>query len=444
VGQAIADPNNDLHRIVEANADDQKLVEEVFIRTLSRLPSAEEVLAFTSLRSEIGVNHKSLAESLREREAWWVEELPRREATRLETMKRAEVQLVAASEQAKPEQDRLATERMERIAAAQSKLDQLAPQSASRLAEWEKKQTDKTEWFPLVPVRMTSSNKDSLAAQEDRSIIVSGSAEKGVYDLTFNTLLRDITGIRIEALPMDLAKNRGPGLSENSNFVLTELSVSVSDRKTPKELTDVPLTGSLADFSQSSFDPAQVIDGKDKDQGGWAINGSNIHAHWLVCQTKAPLALNDEQSLRVRLSQFHNAEKHRLGRFRISVTTSKSEKIELGLAEPYQAALSVDADKRSEADKQLLTAYFDSIDTEVKASREALAAANAGVPADPEVVAAQARLERSKLPIAIDSQLERLRVDIAQSESQLKNERLTATEDLVWAIINSPGFLFNR
>ena len=444
VGQAIADPNNDLHRIVEANADDQKLVEEVFIRTLSRLPSAEEVLAFTSLRSEIGVNHKSLAESLREREAWWVEELPRREATRLETMKRAEVQLVAASEQAKPEQDRLATERMERIAAAQSKLDQLAPQSASRLAEWEKKQTDKTEWFPLVPVRMTSSNKDSLAVQEDRSIIVSGSAEKGVYDLTFNTLLRDITGIRIEALPMDLAKNRGPGLSENSNFVLTELSVSVSDRKTPKELTDVPLTGSLADFSQSSFDPAQVIDGKDKDQGGWAINGSNIHAHWLVCQTKAPLALNDEQSLRVRLSQFHNAEKHRLGRFRISVTTSKSEKIELGLAEPYQAALSVDADKRSEADKQLLTAYFDSIDTEVKASREALAAANAGVPADPEVVAAQARLERSKLPIAIDSQLERLRVDIAQSESQLKNERLTATEDLVWAIINSPGFLFNR
>ena len=444
VGQAIADPNNDLHRIVEANADDQKLVEEIFVRTLSRLPSAEEVHAFTSLRSEIGDNHKSLAESLREREAWWVEELPKREATHLESIKRAEEQVAAASEKAKPEQDRLATERAERIVAAQAKLEQLALQSASRLVEWEKKQTDKTEWFPLVPVQMTSTNNNSFAVQEDRSIMVSGPTDPSVYDLTFHTSLRDITGIRIEALPMDLAKSRGPGLADNSNFVLTEISVSVSDRKTPEVMTAVPLTGALADFIQAGFDPVQVIDGQEKDQGGWAINGSNIHAHWLVAQTKAPLVLNDEQSLRVRLFQFHNAEKHRLGRFRISVTTSKSEKIELGLAEPYRAALSVAAENRSDADKQLLAAYFNSTDTEVKTSGEALAAANAPVPADPEVVAAQARLERSKLPFATDAQLERLRIDIAQSESQLKNERLTATEDLVWAIINSPGFLFNH
>jgi hypothetical protein len=40
--------------------------------------------------------------------------------------------------------------------------------------------------------------------------------------------------------------------------------------------------------------------------------------------------------------------------------------------------------------------------------------------------------------------LERLKVDAEQSEKQLQAERLTAAEDLTWALINSPAFLFNR
>ena len=30
------------------------------------------------------------------------------------------------------------------------------------------------------------------------------------------------------------------------------------------------------------------------------------------------------------------------------------------------------------------------------------------------------------------------------SKKQLENRRLTATQDLTWALINSPSFLFNR
>ncbi|MGV3483635.1 MAG: hypothetical protein ACO1RT_04355, partial [Planctomycetaceae bacterium] len=226
--------------------------------------------------------------------------------------------------------------------------------------------------------------------------------------------------------------------------VVTELEVAVGDNKKPKQLANVALTGGVSDFNQTGFSAEQVIDGKPRDQGGWAVSGSTVHAHWAVFQIKTPVSTDGSKDLVVRLHQFHNADKHRLGRFRISFTTSKTEKLPLGLAEPYRAALSVAADKRSEADKQLLTGYFDSIDPSVKADRDALAASKAAVPADPEVVALQAKLERAKQPVAVDLQLERLRADVAQSETQIKNDRLTAAEDLVWALINSPGFLFNR
>jgi WD40 repeat protein len=444
VGKAIADTNNELHRIVNSIDDDAKLVEEIFLRTLSRLPKASEIEVFNELRSEIGLNHNALLAALNDREAWWNEELPKREAAWAEAMKRAEEQLAAAIEAAKPEQERLAKEREAKIAEAQAKFDEVKAQAPARLAQWEKEQTDATEWFPLIPTTVNATSKDAFRVLEDRSIVVNGTGAKGVYNLVFNTSLKDITGIRIEALPMDLANGRGPGLADNSNFVLTELEVSLADKKTPKQSTPVVLTGGLADFSQSGFAPPQAIDGNIRDQKGWAVGGSTVYAHWIVFQTKEPIALDENKNLVVQLHQIHNADKHRLGRFRISFTTSKAAKLPLGLAEPYRSVVNTSVDQRTDAEKQLLSGYYESIDAALIPVQEALAAAKAPVPADAEVVASQMRLERAKQPIVVDATLERLRADKIQSELQVKNERLTATEDLVWALINSPDFLFNR
>jgi hypothetical protein len=37
-----------------------------------------------------------------------------------------------------------------------------------------------------------------------------------------------------------------------------------------------------------------------------------------------------------------------------------------------------------------------------------------------------------------------LQADAKNSEAQLGNKRLTAAQDVVWALINTPAFLFNR
>jgi hypothetical protein len=73
-----------------------------------------------------------------------------------------------------------------------------------------------------------------------------------------------------------------------------------------------------------------------------------------------------------------------------------------------------------------------------------LAAARMPLTIDPKIVAARVALELANRPVPADPLLERLQRDFAQSETQVANLRLTMAQDLAWALINSPAFLFNR
>ena len=66
------------------------------------------------------------------------------------------------------------------------------------------------------------------------------------------------------------------------------------------------------------------------------------------------------------------------------------------------------------------------------------------MPPDKMLVTLEKRKEELSKPTPDDSRLVQLRDDAKQSTKQLKNIRLTATEDLTWALINSPAFLFNH
>ena len=56
----------------------------------------------------------------------------------------------------------------------------------------------------------------------------------------------------------------------------------------------------------------------------------------------------------------------------------------------------------------------------------------------------KATLQFVSTAVPEDSQLVRLRSDIEFSKQQVANKRLTAAQDLTWALINNPAFLFNR
>ena len=66
------------------------------------------------------------------------------------------------------------------------------------------------------------------------------------------------------------------------------------------------------------------------------------------------------------------------------------------------------------------------------------------LPADPKMVQLKASLAQAERPIVTPAPLVQLRNDVAMSIQQAANRRITGAQDLTWALINNPAFLFNH
>ncbi|GAA5507063.1 DUF1549 domain-containing protein [Novipirellula caenicola] len=442
VGTAISDPQNELAKIVENCPDDQTLAEEVFLRALGRRPSEPEVAAFKSIIDQVQRDHDALQKQLAQSEADW--KLQRAELEAVRETKLAEVvaEIAKRTEAIKPERTRLEAERAKRIAAAENSLNEA---QANLVTTTEKRFAGAAdvEWHPLAAREWSASNKAVLTPQADRSIRASGNADKGIYTIKMSTGLKQITGFRLEALPADDLPRGGPGLADNGNFVVTELLIQVQNNGKDQKPEKVEIAKAEADFTQGGFDIKATFDGNAKDQGGWAVSPSLGVVHWATFKLKTPIANPEGCTLTFELHQFHNAAKHRLGRFRISATTAEGE-IPLGQSESIAAALSTPAAQRSEAATKLIVDYGAATDKGIADLRAALAEARKPVPADPTLVQLEQRKKELSVATPDDPALVQLRKDLSESTKQLGNVRLTAAEDLAWALINSPAFLFNH
>jgi hypothetical protein len=59
-------------------------------------------------------------------------------------------------------------------------------------------------------------------------------------------------------------------------------------------------------------------------------------------------------------------------------------------------------------------------------------------------VALAAAIGVAERPVVDDPAIVRLRADVEASTRQVADTRLTAIQDLAWALINSPAFFFNH
>ena len=153
LNNALKDPNNRIAKIVAAEKDDAKAVEEIFLAILNRRPTAKEIE--DRRRSALQGNEDEFA--------------------KLVAVSKKHGEAVAAYEKQMPADRRPL--RGNRDA---------APRCGRR---WSRP-------------TMKSLGKAVLTKQKDLSILVSGpNASPETYTLTFDTKMADITGIRLEVLP---------------------------------------------------------------------------------------------------------------------------------------------------------------------------------------------------------------------------------------------------
>ena len=235
-------------------------------------------------------------------------------------------------------------------------LAELESRLKSEQAAWEAKWVASgfsalaAEWKPLVPVNLESSQGATLT-KSDEGILQAGGAdpERDSYTLTFPLPSFAVTGFKLDALPDSTLPNQGPGRAENGNFVLTEFSVEVQGKP-------VRLSAIQADYEQGGFPLANAFDGNRET--GWAVASELGKPHSAMIEVvDFPGAEVKDGTLIVRLEFNSSHKNHTLGKFRLWMTSSPANAIR-PLSEATREALATTADKRNEAQRQIVSSFY--------------------------------------------------------------------------------------
>jgi hypothetical protein len=281
-------------------------------------------------------------------------------------------------------------EAQERLAARREQID-------GQFDEWLSKQ-HVVRWQPLGRVEAASTSGAALVQQDDRSLLAQGPNGKTAYTIIAYSDLPDITGLRLEALAHEELPGKGPGRAESGNFVVSELRVTAAPLSSPGAVEEVKLSSPEADFNQGGFSVENAIDGNPDT--GWAIGDQFGRDHVATFQFAKTLSHEGGTRLVIVIDQQFADEKHSLGRFRVSITGSDAP---IGIdRQPAEilAILRKSSDTWTAEEKQKLVEHHRMQDSEY--------------------------------------------VELEQAARLVSDPRLVGAQDLAWALINSPGFLFNH
>ncbi len=144
------------------------------------------------------------------------------------------------------------------------------------------------------------------------------------------------------------------------------------------------------------------------------------------------------------MNQRYKDQTHSLGRFRVSITTSPKPVQLDGIPRNIAGVLAIAADRRNAIQKKNVLEYFHGVDQQRLKQLAQIAKSKKPAPIDPRLKQLQERLASVSQPLPKDHALAQLERAVELSAKHLENTRLIATQDIAWALINSPAFLFNR
>lgn len=448
VGDAISDSKNQISKLVNDFKDDAKLVDEIFMRILNRPATPKEIETALDSMKIMASEDKAIAAELAAKEAEQKPLITKAELERTAAIEAATKELTTYKAAKAPEVAKATAAREAAIKKAETSVKAVATAAAPAQVTWEDRVDLTTEWVPLDMVNNKANGVEKLERLPDGSILATPYADgrlvPGNYIINVKTPLMGITAFKIEALPDDRLPNNGPGLAPDGNFVLTQFAVQANPgdaKRTQRKAGAVTLVRPKASFSQKNFDVAEALKAGNRDRG-WALSPETGYRHEAIFEVAEPVGFEGGSTLTFTLGQAFQGGRYNLGRFRLYATTSKAPRF--GTSAPVAEAIRTPVAKRTPTQTALLNENFLAQYRDYQTQKRVLASAKKPLPVDPQLVALDQKLVNAQRPVVIDPKLLQLRRDSALSQQQLGNPRLTAAQDLAWALINSPAFLFNH
>jgi hypothetical protein len=247
------------------------------------------------------------------------------------------------------------------VKAAEDKLNGPMPEVDAAQAEWEKTALAEQAvvWKPLEPTEMKSAGGATLAAQADKSILVTGTNPRTeTYTLTGTVAgLAQVTAIQVEAMPDDSLAARGPGRSSNGNAVMTDVRLTAAPAGNPSAAQSLKFQKATADYSQDGFPVDHVVD--DQPATGWALYPEVGKPHTAVFELAQPAkAEGGGVVLTVTLDFQSQFGQHQFGRFRVSVTDAKQPHGASQTPPSIAAIFAVAPQARNDQQKAELRTYY--------------------------------------------------------------------------------------
>jgi hypothetical protein len=253
------------------------------------------------------------------------------------------------------------------------------------------------DWATLAPTSTSATQGSSFEPRDDGSVFASGAEGRGTYQVVAEAPIETIRGLRLEVLADERLPSQGPGRAPNGNFVVNQIRVFAHVSGADGQPRRLKLRTAEADYNQGGYDVSGAIDAKP--ESGWAIDGGTGRSHAAMFTLARPFNCPPGTRVIVEIDQQYD-DNHLLGRFRLSATDAEGQLTRPEHPEEWRPLLAAAPAELSDADAQRLHEYYLSTDAEFR--------------------------------------------ELQRAERMLSNPRLAAVQDLAWALINSPAFLFNH
>ena len=197
----------------------------------------------------------------------------------------------------------------------------------------------------------------------DDSVLLSGEPvpDKDTYTFEIHTELRDITGIKLEALADESLPGKGPGRgdAQRANFVLNSFTVTAAPADAPDKQVPLKFASAAASFSQANLPVQNLLAAASNPKSGWAIAPQFHQSHWAKFALSEKAGFAGGTILRFRMEQNFGASRT-IGRFKVSAVTGEATGSTAGAGSvPAEIlrALQTPRASRSADQTKALTAY---------------------------------------------------------------------------------------
>ena len=256
------------------------------------------------------------------------------------------------------------------------------PALARAQALWE--QTQRLEpsarWTVLQPDALTATEGVVLAESPDGSVLASGkNPGYASYTIEAVTKLPRITAIRVEALPDPSLPKGGPGRDIYGNFQLNGFDIQaqpLGPKSAEMRLNVDAIKSDDGGASLETFFP-KTLSRDAYAPRGWRIDASREEKRLprqIIFTLNRPLVSPAGMRLRVRLDHQHTAVGQAIGRFRLSVTSSRTPQRIVEIPAKLRPILSIPAAARSEQQRKDLSTLYRTVAASLKPARARLAA----------------------------------------------------------------------